>query len=106
MPVEANIKKWDVTVLKLDRNKRHLDRAVLQVFWDVLDRSVWCSLGISTVFTQLDVCSSEYSSECSSECNSECSSECNRVVIICSLADSGPVPTHIQTAVSSIVGLC
>lgn len=38
LPLDANIKKWDVTVLKLDRNKRHMDRAVLQQFWEVLDR--------------------------------------------------------------------
>ena len=38
MPPDPNIKKWDVTVLMLDRNRRHLDRASLQSFWDITDR--------------------------------------------------------------------
>ncbi|XP_067941527.1 parafibromin-like [Watersipora subatra] len=40
MPVEANVKKWDVTILALDRHRRHLDRANLQRFWEILDRFV------------------------------------------------------------------
>ncbi|KAF6029375.1 CDC73 [Bugula neritina] len=40
MPPDPNIKKWDVKVLMLDRNRRHLDRAQLQNFWEVLDRFV------------------------------------------------------------------
>ncbi|PAA70381.1 hypothetical protein BOX15_Mlig009905g1 [Macrostomum lignano] len=37
MPTDANVLQWNVTVLQLDRHKRHLDRAVLQQFWDELD---------------------------------------------------------------------
>ena len=38
LPLDNNIKKWNVTVLNLDRNKRHLDRAHIQTFWEVLDK--------------------------------------------------------------------
>lgn len=38
MPLDSNVKQWNVHVLKLDRHKRHLDRATLQLFWDVLDK--------------------------------------------------------------------
>ncbi|ESP00596.1 hypothetical protein LOTGIDRAFT_186348, partial [Lottia gigantea] len=37
-PLEANIKKWAVHVINLDRNKRHLDRASVNGFWEILDR--------------------------------------------------------------------
>ncbi|KAK2186474.1 hypothetical protein NP493_199g06037 [Ridgeia piscesae] len=36
--LDNNIKKWNVHVLSLDRHKRHLDRAMLQQFWVVLDK--------------------------------------------------------------------
>ncbi|XP_070532316.1 parafibromin-like [Ptychodera flava] len=36
--LDNNIKKWDVFVLGISRNKRHLDRASLQKFWEVLDK--------------------------------------------------------------------
>ncbi|KAK7478781.1 hypothetical protein BaRGS_00029992 [Batillaria attramentaria] len=38
LPLDANVKKWAVHVLNLDRNRRHLDRATLQEFWERLDR--------------------------------------------------------------------
>ncbi|XP_052093562.1 parafibromin-like [Mytilus californianus] len=38
LPLDNNVKKWNVTVLNLDRNKRHLDRAHIQTFWEVLDK--------------------------------------------------------------------
>lgn len=38
MPLEANIGRWDVTVLQVSRIKRHLDRAVLMQFWEILDK--------------------------------------------------------------------
>jgi len=38
LPLDANIKKWSVHVLNLDRHKRHLDRATLNQFWEILDR--------------------------------------------------------------------
>jgi parafibromin len=38
LPLDANVKKWSVHVLNLDRNKRHLDRATLNQFWEILDR--------------------------------------------------------------------
>lgn len=38
MPLDNNVKNWAVTVLSLNRNRRHLDRAVLQEFWEQLDR--------------------------------------------------------------------
>ncbi|XP_050389977.1 parafibromin [Patella vulgata] len=37
-PLEANVKKWAVHVIGLDRNKRHLDRASVNGFWEILDR--------------------------------------------------------------------
>jgi len=40
LPLDANIKKWSVHVLNLDRQKRHLDRATLNQFWEILDRLV------------------------------------------------------------------
>lgn len=38
LPLDANIKKWSVHVLNLDHHKRHLDRATLNQFWEILDR--------------------------------------------------------------------
>ncbi|KAK2163897.1 hypothetical protein LSH36_72g00007 [Paralvinella palmiformis] len=38
MPLDSNVRKWDVHVIELDRNRRHLDRASLQTFWEVLDK--------------------------------------------------------------------
>lgn len=38
LPLDTNIRKWDVVVLELDRHKRHLDRATLQDFWNILDK--------------------------------------------------------------------
>ena len=38
LPLDNNVKKWSVHILNLDRNKRHLDRAILQQFWEHLDR--------------------------------------------------------------------
>ncbi|KAL4219028.1 accessory factor associated with RNA polymerase II [Mactra antiquata] len=38
LPVDNNVKKWNVTMVNLDRNRRHLDRASIQVVWEVLDK--------------------------------------------------------------------
>lgn len=38
LPLEPNVQKWNVTVINLDRNRRHLDRASLQIVWEVLDK--------------------------------------------------------------------
>lgn len=38
LPLDNNVKKWAVGVISLDRNKRHLDRANLQMIWESLDR--------------------------------------------------------------------
>ncbi|XP_025112540.1 parafibromin-like [Pomacea canaliculata] len=38
LPLDANVKKWSVHILNLDRNRRHLDRATLQEFWESLDK--------------------------------------------------------------------
>lgn len=36
--LEKNIANWAVNIIQLSRNKRHLDRARLMVFWEVLDK--------------------------------------------------------------------
>ena len=38
MPTDANVQKWAVNVLSLSKTKRHLDRASLHRFWEILDR--------------------------------------------------------------------
>ncbi|XP_077302844.1 cell division cycle 73 hyrax isoform X2 [Arctopsyche grandis] len=38
MPLEPNVSRWAVTVLQVSRIKRHLDRAVLMQFWEILDK--------------------------------------------------------------------
>ncbi|XP_071097734.1 parafibromin-like [Haliotis cracherodii] len=38
LPLDNNVAKWNVHVISLDRNKRHLDRANLQQFWERLDK--------------------------------------------------------------------
>ncbi|ELU13919.1 hypothetical protein CAPTEDRAFT_183964 [Capitella teleta] len=38
LPVDANVQKWAVRVLNLDRQRRHLDRSQLQIVWEDLDR--------------------------------------------------------------------
>lgn len=37
MKLDSNVAKWAVHVIQLSRNKRHLDRANLLKFWEVLD---------------------------------------------------------------------
>ena len=36
--LEKNIANWAVHTIQLSRSKRHLDRAKLMLFWEVLDR--------------------------------------------------------------------
>ena len=36
--IDANVKKWDVEVLTISRNRRHMDRACALKFWEVLDK--------------------------------------------------------------------
>ena len=38
MKLDANVAKWNVEVIELSRNKRHLDRANLLKFWSILDQ--------------------------------------------------------------------
>ncbi|CAJ0946281.1 unnamed protein product, partial [Mesorhabditis belari] len=40
LQVDQNVARWSVKVIALSRDKRHLDRARLQVFWDILDRHI------------------------------------------------------------------
>ena len=40
LPIDKNVQKWDVHVLKMSRNHRHLDRAVILKFWENLDKWV------------------------------------------------------------------
>lgn len=37
MKLDANVGKWAVHVIELNRHKRHLDRANLLKFWEILD---------------------------------------------------------------------
>ncbi len=36
-PPNAKIKDWNVSELKIDQNRRHVDKAVVASFWKVLD---------------------------------------------------------------------
>ena len=36
--LESNVGKWNVHILNVSEHKRHMDRAVLGKFWEVLDR--------------------------------------------------------------------
>uniref|UniRef100_A0A0K2U9A7 Hyrax [Apis mellifera] n=1 Tax=Lepeophtheirus salmonis TaxID=72036 RepID=A0A0K2U9A7_LEPSM len=36
--LEKNIANWSVNIIELSRNKRHLDRAKLMLFWEALDK--------------------------------------------------------------------
>ena len=36
--VDSNVKKWDVEVLTINRNRRHMDRACALKFWEILDK--------------------------------------------------------------------
>uniref|UniRef100_A0A914CWQ4 Parafibromin n=1 Tax=Acrobeloides nanus TaxID=290746 RepID=A0A914CWQ4_9BILA len=38
--LDANVAKWNVNILQLSKNKRHLDKAVLPKFWQSLDRFI------------------------------------------------------------------
>jgi len=38
MVLEKNVANWAVNTIQLSRTKRHLDRARLMVFWEILDR--------------------------------------------------------------------
>ena len=38
MKLDANVKKWDVEVLTVSRNRRHMDRACALKFWEILDK--------------------------------------------------------------------
>lgn len=38
MRLDANVARWAVTVLELSKTKRHLDRAAIMRFWEVLDK--------------------------------------------------------------------
>lgn len=36
--VDANVRKWDVEILTVSRNRRHMDRACALKFWETLDK--------------------------------------------------------------------
>lgn len=55
LPLEANVSKWAVTVLNLDRMRRHLDRATLNMFWEVLDKYVFIRRHYCISFTALSM---------------------------------------------------
>lgn len=38
MKTEPNVLKWDVQILTISRNKRHLDKASIIRFWEILDK--------------------------------------------------------------------
>lgn len=38
MKLEANVARWAVTTIELNRGRRHLDRANLMKFWELLDK--------------------------------------------------------------------
>ncbi|XP_058790580.1 parafibromin [Phymastichus coffea] len=38
MCLDANVARWAVTVIELSKTKRHLDRAAIMRFWEVLDK--------------------------------------------------------------------
>ncbi len=40
MKLDTNVGKWNVEVIELSRNKRHLDRANLLKFWSMLDSHI------------------------------------------------------------------
>eukprot|EP00080_Pristionchus_pacificus_P021005 PDM81025.1 cdc-73 [Pristionchus pacificus] len=40
MKTDPNIAKWSVTVIQLNRTKRHLDKARIAKFWEVLDKHI------------------------------------------------------------------
>ena len=39
-PLEANIKKWNVTILEISKTKRHLDKVAVNRFWEITDNSI------------------------------------------------------------------
>ena len=39
-PLEANIKKWNVTILEISKTKRHLDKVAVNKFWEITDNSI------------------------------------------------------------------
>lgn len=41
MRLDANVARWAVSVIDLDREKRHLDRAALMTFWEQVDKLVY-----------------------------------------------------------------
>ena len=42
--LEKNIANWSVNIIQLSRSKRHLDRAKLMNFWEILDKWVPASM--------------------------------------------------------------
>ncbi len=38
LKIDPNIQKWDVQVLEISRNRRHLDKACMLRFWETIDR--------------------------------------------------------------------
>ncbi|XP_068695653.1 parafibromin-like [Montipora foliosa] len=38
MKTDPNVQKWDVQILTISRNKRHLDKASIIRFWEILDK--------------------------------------------------------------------
>ncbi|KAL3314253.1 hypothetical protein Ciccas_007128 [Cichlidogyrus casuarinus] len=40
LPTDANVSKWNVSVISLDQRKRHMDKASLQLMWDQVERHI------------------------------------------------------------------
>lgn len=60
LPLEANVSKWAVTVLNLDRMRRHLDRATLNMFWEVLDKYVFTGRPLSFIHCCINAASTHF----------------------------------------------
>ena len=48
--LEKNIGNWSVNIIQLSRSKRHLDKASLMNFWEILDK--WDTLIFLTKLKQ------------------------------------------------------
>lgn len=65
-PLDKNVAGWSVKVLSLSQQKRHLDRAVMHIFWNTLDAFMikhktnlrfWTLFPILFVFSFLNILS-------------------------------------------------
>lgn len=40
VPLDMNVKNWNVKVLEVNRHQRHLDKTVVNEFWSELERTL------------------------------------------------------------------